>query len=108
MGRQKATTKAKPARAKQLRANGLKVDEIATAMGISRRPASSTDLQPPLLGGEDHGAPQAHSPPVRTIPAARFLPRWCPPWPHKRAALQRGGRITPAIGHCQNNRLKMS
>lgn len=38
-GRKTGSTKAKPARAKQLRANGLKVDEIATAMGISRRTA---------------------------------------------------------------------
>ncbi len=39
MGRRKGTTKAKPARAKQLREGGLKVDEIAAAMGISRRTA---------------------------------------------------------------------
>ena len=38
-GRQKGTTKATPARAHELRASGLKVDEIATALGISRRSA---------------------------------------------------------------------
>lgn len=37
LGRQKGTTKATPARARDLRDSGLKVDEIATALGISRR-----------------------------------------------------------------------
>jgi DNA invertase Pin-like site-specific DNA recombinase len=36
-GRRKGTTKAEPARAMQLRARGLKVSEIAQAMGTSRR-----------------------------------------------------------------------
>ncbi len=38
-GRKSGTTKAKPRQAQQLRDSGLKVDEIATAMGISRRTA---------------------------------------------------------------------
>jgi DNA invertase Pin-like site-specific DNA recombinase len=38
-GRQKGTTKATPDRALALRDSGLKVDEIATAMGVSRRTA---------------------------------------------------------------------
>ena len=37
IGRQKGTTKAKPDRAIALRAKGLTVDEIATALGTSRR-----------------------------------------------------------------------
>lgn len=36
-GRQKGTTKAKPQRAAELRAKGLKLDEIAQALGTSRR-----------------------------------------------------------------------
>lgn len=36
-GRQKGTTKAKPQRAAELRARGLKLDEIAQALGTSRR-----------------------------------------------------------------------
>lgn len=36
-GRKPGTTKAKPARARALKAKGLTADEIATAMGISRR-----------------------------------------------------------------------
>ncbi len=36
-GRKAGTTKAKPDRASELRANGLSDDEIATALGISRR-----------------------------------------------------------------------
>lgn len=36
-GRQPGTTKAKPERAKQLRARGLSIDEIAEAMGTSLR-----------------------------------------------------------------------
>ena len=36
-GRQKGTTKAKPNRAAELRAKGLKLDEIAQALGTSRR-----------------------------------------------------------------------
>jgi len=36
-GRQKGTTKAKPQRATELRAKGLKLDEIAQALGTSRR-----------------------------------------------------------------------
>jgi DNA invertase Pin-like site-specific DNA recombinase len=39
LGRQKGTTKATPGRALELRASGLKVAEIATALGISRRTA---------------------------------------------------------------------
>jgi DNA invertase Pin-like site-specific DNA recombinase len=35
-GRKQGTTKAKPARAKELRDNGLKQNEIAAAMGVSR------------------------------------------------------------------------
>ncbi len=38
-GRKTGSTKAKPTRAKQLRESGLKVGEIATAMGVSRRTA---------------------------------------------------------------------
>lgn len=37
LGRKPGTTKAKPTRAKQLRAKGLTDGEIATAMGVSRR-----------------------------------------------------------------------
>ena len=37
LGRQRGTTKAAPQRACQLREKGLKVDEIATALGVSRR-----------------------------------------------------------------------
>ncbi len=36
-GRQKGTTKAKPNRAVELRAKGLRLDEIAQALGTSRR-----------------------------------------------------------------------
>ena len=36
-GRKKGTTKAKPQRAKELKAKGLKESEIATALGISER-----------------------------------------------------------------------
>ncbi len=36
-GRKKGTTKAKPQRAAELRAKGLKLDEIAQALGTSRR-----------------------------------------------------------------------
>lgn len=36
-GRQKGTSKAKPERAKQLRKQGLKDNEIASALGVSRR-----------------------------------------------------------------------
>ena len=36
-GRQKGTTKAQPARARQLRAHGLTVPEIANALAISKR-----------------------------------------------------------------------
>jgi DNA invertase Pin-like site-specific DNA recombinase len=36
-GRLKGTTKAEPDRARELRAKGLKVSEIAQAMGTSRR-----------------------------------------------------------------------
>ncbi len=39
MSRKSGTTKAKPRQAQQLRDSGLKVDEIATAMGIRRRTA---------------------------------------------------------------------
>ncbi len=38
-GRQRGTTKAQPARARQLRAHGLTVPEIANAMAISKRTA---------------------------------------------------------------------
>lgn len=37
LGRRKGTTKAKPDRAAELRAKGLQLDEIATALGTSRR-----------------------------------------------------------------------
>ena len=36
-GRRKGTTKAKPARAKELRDKGLTIDEIATTLNLSRR-----------------------------------------------------------------------
>ena len=36
-GRQKGTTKATAERALELRQSGLKVDEVATALGVSRR-----------------------------------------------------------------------
>jgi transcriptional regulator with XRE-family HTH domain len=39
MGRRTGSTKAKPERALELRASGLTVDEIATAMGVARRTA---------------------------------------------------------------------
>ncbi|MHB8862747.1 MAG: recombinase family protein [Pirellulaceae bacterium] len=39
-GRQKGTTKAEPERARRLRAQGLQVEEIATALGISRSTAA--------------------------------------------------------------------
>ena len=38
-GREKGTTKATPERAVELRRSGLKVDEVATALGVSRRTA---------------------------------------------------------------------
>ena len=38
-GRQQGTTKATQERASELRAKGLKLDEVATALGISRRTA---------------------------------------------------------------------
>ena len=38
-GREKGTTKAKPNRARELRDKGLKVGEIATALGVSHRTA---------------------------------------------------------------------
>jgi DNA invertase Pin-like site-specific DNA recombinase len=38
-GRQMGTTKATPDRALELRASGLKVNEVATALGVSRRTA---------------------------------------------------------------------
>ena len=53
-GRRKGTTKAEPARARQLRAKGLTVAEIATALGTNKRtvqrylkasPATATLLQ---------------------------------------------------------------
>ena len=37
LGRKPGTSKAKPERAKNLRAKGLKDHEIATALGVSRR-----------------------------------------------------------------------
>ena len=37
LGRQKGTTKGKPCRAWELRANGLRVQEIAQALGTSER-----------------------------------------------------------------------
>ena len=39
-GRQRGTTKAQPMRARQLRAQGLQLQEIATVLGISRRTAA--------------------------------------------------------------------
>jgi hypothetical protein len=39
LGRRTGSTKAKPERALELRASGLTVDEIATAMGVARRTA---------------------------------------------------------------------
>ena len=42
-GRQRGTTKAQPRRARELRGRGLKVQEIATALGVSRRTAFPTD-----------------------------------------------------------------
>ncbi len=36
-GRQRGTTKGKPERAKNLRSQGLSVEEIANAMAVSRR-----------------------------------------------------------------------
>ena len=39
-GRQKGTTKARPSRAAQLRSQGLRIQEIATALGVSTRTAS--------------------------------------------------------------------
>ena len=38
-GRQRDTTKAQPRRARGLRSRGLTVEEIATALGVSRRTA---------------------------------------------------------------------
>jgi DNA invertase Pin-like site-specific DNA recombinase len=38
-GRKKGTTKAKPQRARALRRRGLLVDEVATALGVSKRTA---------------------------------------------------------------------
>jgi DNA invertase Pin-like site-specific DNA recombinase len=38
-GRKRGTTKAKPARARELRRRGLTIAEIATAIGISKRTA---------------------------------------------------------------------
>jgi DNA invertase Pin-like site-specific DNA recombinase len=39
-GRQRDTTKAQPPRAQELRGRGLTVQEVATALGVSRRTAS--------------------------------------------------------------------
>ena len=44
-GRDQGSTKAPPSRARELRGRGLTVQEIATALGISRRTASGTWLR---------------------------------------------------------------